>query len=202
MRWLKAKPPQASFTADLQFAGRCLRGEEAARAEFFTRFAPGLFPLLRRLARNEADAEDLLQQAFIEALSSLGRYRGDAALSSWLHTIAVRVAYRHMRKAPPFVSLEVVPDARSQDPLPRLESRATLRRLEALLSQLTPKRRIAFLLYEVEGHTLPEVAALLEISLTSAKKRVLKAHEELRKLTQNDPVLQAAFARRKEGPDV
>ena len=205
MGWLTKKPPAASFTEDLQLVQRCLAKDEAARSELFTRHAPGLFPVLRRLSRSEADAEDLLQQAFIEVLGSLHRYRGDAALKSWVHTIAVRVAYRQMRKARPMVSLELVPEEQSHDPVSRLESRGTLRRLEFILEQLTAKRRIAFLLYEVEGHTLPEVAALLDISLVAAKKRVLSAHEELRTLTANDPVLGAAFARRsqgKEGGDV
>jgi RNA polymerase sigma-70 factor, ECF subfamily len=184
---------------------RCLAKDEAARSELFTRYAPGLFPVLRRLSRSEADAEDLLQQCFIEVLGSLPRYRGDAALKSWVHTIAVRLAYRQMRKARPMVSLELVPEEHSHNPISRLESRGTLRRLEFILEQLTAKRRIAFLLYEVEGHTLPEVAALLDISLVAAKKRVLSAHEELRTLTANDPVLGTAFARRskgKEGGDV
>ena len=204
MGWLTKKPPAASFGEDMQLAQRCLAGDEASRSELFTRYAPGLFPVLRRLSRTEADAEDWLQQAFIEVLGSLHRYRGDAALSSWIHTIGVRVAYRQMRRSRPMVSLELVPEEQSHDPVSRLESRGTLRRLEYILEQITAKRRIAFLLYEVEGHTLPEVAALLDISLVAAKKRVLSAHEELRKLTESDPVLGAAFARRrgKEGGDV
>ena len=196
MGWLTKKPPSASFQEDLRLAQRCLAKEEAARSELFTRYAPGLFPVLRRLSKSEADAEDLLQQSFIEVLLSLHRYRGDAALSSWLHTIAVRVAYRQMRKSKPTISLELVPEEQSIDPVARLESRGTLRRLEHILEQLTAKRRIAFLLYEVEGHTLPEVAALLDISLAAAKKRVMGAHQELRERTTSDPVLRAAFARK------
>jgi RNA polymerase sigma-70 factor (ECF subfamily) len=196
--WFTKKPPPASFTADLQLAKRCLAKDEAARAELFTRYAPVLFPVLRRLVRSEADAEDLLQQSFLEALLSLHRYRGDAALGSWLHTIAVRSAYRQMRKVRPTISLELVKEERSNDPNAQLESRGLLRRIESLLEKITPKRRIAFLLYEVEGHTLPEVANLLEISQVAAKKRILSAHQELRELTMNDPELRAAFAKRSE----
>jgi RNA polymerase sigma factor (sigma-70 family) len=200
--WSKPKPPPASFAADLRLAERCRRGDRDAKEELFRAYAPGVFPMLRRVTRSQADAEDLLQQVFLAALEGIGRYRGDAPLASWLKTIAVRTAYAYFRENSRRRELFVVAGELGRDLLPHLENRALLRRVMALLERITPKRRIAFLLFEVEGHTLVEISALLDISLTAAKKRVFQAHHELRRLIEAEPQLRESFlAYREEGDD-
>jgi RNA polymerase sigma-70 factor, ECF subfamily len=200
VRWLKSLRPAPAHEADLRLAERCRAGEREARGELFRRYAPELFPLLRRLSRSEADAEDLLQQAFMAALKGIERYRGDAPLLSWLRVIAVRTAYRQFRRPALFLPLEDA-DEPSSDPRRRIESRAALRALELHLEKLPENQRLAFLLYEVEGYTLPEIATLLEISLTAAKKRVFRGIHELKRLVADDPQLAEYFGRRKEGRD-
>lgn len=194
MGWLK-KPPTDAYEADRLLAKRCQEGDREAKGELFRRYAAALFPLLRRLSQSDADAEDLVQEVFLEALRGLHRYRGDAALSTWLHTIAIRTAYRHMERRARHVPSESLPESAGPDPTKRLESRALLRHLDILVGRLSANRRMAFLLYEIEGYSLAEIAALLGISLTAAKKRVFQAHEALAQMIEANPTLREAFDR-------
>lgn len=199
MGWFRAKPLPGVPEEDLRLAARCQQGEEQAKADLFRAYSPAIYRLIRRFILNPSDAEDLLQQVFLEALMGIGRYRGEAPLGSWLRKIAVRGVFRHLKRKRSFVPLEVVGDEKlSERTEAKLESRSTLRHLFVLLEQLSLKRRVVFVLHEVEGFSLPEVAAILEISVTAAKKRVWEARRHLERLSIQDPYFASLFKRRKE----
>ncbi len=181
---------RAELEEDLALARRCVH-ELEARSELFRRHAPVVYRLARRLLGNPSDAEDVVQEVFIDVFASLERYRGEAPLKSWIYRIAVRRALRHRRRPAP-VPLEVVGEV-AIDGSSTLDSRSLLRRVTRLLDGLSEDRRAIFILHEVEGHSLPEAAALLGISLTAAKKRVWRARRELERLARGDPALQALF---------
>lgn len=188
---------QASpYGADLALARRCA-GEEAARQQVFRVHADAVFRLAWRLLGNRTDAEDVLQEVFIQVFASIDSYRGEASLRSWLHRVTVRTAGRYRRRATrrreqlELVIAEAEPQA--ADLQRRVESREVLVRLWGLLDHVVDRRRVVFILHEVEGYSLPEAAALLDISVTAAKKRVWRARRDLEKLAGGDPLLAAFF---------
>lgn len=196
---------QASpYGADLALARRCA-GEEAARHQVFKLHADAVFRLAWRLLGNRTDAEDVLQEVFIQVFASIDSYRGEATLRSWLHRVTVRTAGRYRRRATRRrEQLELVvagAESVSDDLQRRVESRQVLVRLWALLDQIVDRRRVVFILHEVEGYSLPEAAALLDISVTAAKKRVWRARRDLEQLAGDDPLLGVFFADRPAGGD-
>jgi RNA polymerase sigma-70 factor (ECF subfamily) len=172
----------------------------------FRRHADTVYRLAHRLLGSGADADDVVQETFIEVFRSIHRYRGEASLSSWLHRIAVRTAGHHRKRirrhAP---RLHLVPKAgEERDPETDADGRRVTARVEALLDRLAESRRAVFVLHEVEGYSLPETAALLGISVTAAKKRVWRARRDLERLARTDPMLASFFSPEQwsgDGPD-
>lgn len=179
---------------DLELARRCDR-DPRARDRLVRQYAPSLYRVVRRLTGNTAEAEDVLQETFIQVFASLPSYRGEAPLSGWLRRVAVRTAMRQIkrRRRRPEVHLEVVGERMGPTSHPQHEQRATLRLIESLLQQIAPKRRAVFVLHQIEGYTLPEAAAYLGVSVTAAKKLVWRARRDLEKLARKEPAFEGWF---------
>lgn len=179
-------------------ARRCA-DESSAREELFRTHADAVYRLAYRLLGNTQDAEDVVQESFIAVFASLQSFRGEASLRSWLHRITVRTAGHYRRKArrKGTAPLSLVPEelrqGHSADPGRTADARAALRQLREVLGKVGQGRRAVFLLHEVEGYSLPEAAALLDISVTAAKKRVWRARRDLERLAKGDPVLASYF---------
>ena len=130
-------------------------------------------------------------------MRNLQGFRGIASFRAWITRIAVHVAQHHLRagRVRRHVPLEVVPEddlpARHSDPDRALDERRLAGRLHGLLDRISPKKRVALVLYVVEGHPVEEVAALMGASQTATRSRVFFARRELRKLIGQDPELRA-----------
>lgn len=157
--------------------------------------------VLVRLVGPGADAEDLLQETFAEAIAGFTRFRGDAAVGTWLYRIAVNVAHKELRRPhrQRTVSLEVVPNATTgaaiaPGPDELAQQRQAIERLYAHLDALGPKKRIAFLLHVVDDRPLAEVAALMSATRAATKSRVFLARRQLLSRVRKDPGLRVLIA--------
>lgn len=195
-------PGAQDMRADLQLARRCVE-DVRAREELFRSYAPQIHRLARRIVGNAADADDVLQEVFVQVFGSIRTYRGEAPLGAWLRRVAVRAACRHCRQRTRRTRLELVedPPQPAVDPGRAAESQAMARRVDALVQRLPETRRAVFLLHEVEGYPLAEVAAMLDISMTAAKKRVWRARQELQRMARRDPALREILERAERGGD-
>ncbi len=144
--------------------------------------------------------EDVLQDTFVEVFNSLPSYRGDALMSTWADRIAVRVAYRFLRRhkaalapqqAPPNLSLVGSPEE-------EILHREGVRRLYAVLNTMNPKLRITFALFAVDGRSLKDVAELTGVSLIAVKSRVWRARRQLERAAREDSVLARYLSREEE----
>jgi RNA polymerase sigma-70 factor (ECF subfamily) len=175
---------------------RCRQGERGALEEVFRAHAQRLERLLARLVGPGADVEDLLQDTFAAAITAFPRFRGDAAVGTWLYRIAVHVAHHHLRRPQRnrTVALEVLPgsnDLSHPDAGPdrRAAARQILDRLYHHLQRIEPKPRIAFLLHVVDDLPLAEVAALMNATRAATKSRVFVARRRLLGFVRKDPAL-------------
>jgi RNA polymerase sigma-70 factor (ECF subfamily) len=183
-------PRGEQVTQDVELARRCHR-EVDAREQLYRQHAPKLYRLCYRLTGTPAEAEDLLQDVFIEILTSLPNYRGEAPLAAWMRRIAVRTAMHGHRKRRRRAQLALVDEAgrTSADIGSTVDSRVALRRVRELLGKLGDTTRIAFLLFQVDGYSIAETAALLGLSETAAKKRIWRARKQLEGHARRDSVL-------------
>jgi RNA polymerase sigma-70 factor (ECF subfamily) len=129
-------------------------------------------------------AADFTQETFIRAFARLEQYRGDASLSTWLHTIAVSIALNGMRKVKRFrASAEPVSAVESDERLALQPTGFTADlkvRLQAAVDALSEKLRPVFVMHDVEGYTHEEIAGALGIPVGTSKARLFDARAKLR----------------------
>jgi RNA polymerase sigma-70 factor (ECF subfamily) len=166
---------------------RCaLAGEADAFAKLFEAHRGRVYAVCLRMTNNPADADDLTQEAFIQAFRKLASFRGDSALSTWLHRVAVNTALMHFRRqAVPKATIEAHADhegdrrefGRQDDRLHHCLDRIALTRaLEALPSGY----RTIFELHEIGGYGHREIAKLLSCSVGNSKSQLHKAKQRIR----------------------
>lgn len=188
--------------ADPELVRRAKAGDLGAFETLTTRYERRVFTLALRIVRQEQDAEDVTQQAFLSALENLGGFREAASFATWLFRIATHAALKVLRKrrglatisldeatAPdehdgPVPHPEFIADWR-QSPEHLVEQNETRRLLDQALGRLDEKHRLVFLLRDVEGLSIKETAGALGLSQANVKVRLLRARLQLREdLTQ------------------
>lgn len=182
----------APALADLALVDRCLGGEQAAARELFRAHKTRVHATLYRVLGGNRDMDDLLQETFIQVFRSLGGFRGEARLATWIDRIAARVAYRYLaerKAAAPTVVLDEEPPAAAIEPAERALAREGVRRLYAALADMGPAARLAFTLHEIDGRAIPEIAEMVGSSRTATKLRIWRARRALDRRAAADTVL-------------
>lgn len=192
---------------DIFLVRRAKAGELTAFEELVSRHERQIYSLALRLLQNPHDAEDITQQAILNALEHLAGFREEASFATWLNRIATFAALKVIRKRKGLdtVSLEATTEPQEDyDSIPHpeyitdwkesperlVERNETRRLLDEALAQLDEKHRLVFLLRDVEGLSVKETAAALGLSEANVKVRLLRARLQLRELltrTLGDP---------------
>jgi RNA polymerase sigma-70 factor (ECF subfamily) len=167
--------------SDRQLVDRCLSGDALAERAFYDAHVDRVYRLMHRMTGDGDLAADFTQETFIRAFSRLEQFRGDASLSTWLHSIAVSVALNGMRKVRRIHSrtedIEQTPVIAVQ---PSVGSPDLRTKLFAAIDALSEKLRPVFLMHDVEGYTHEEIAGSLGIPLGTSKARLFDARARLR----------------------
>lgn len=165
---------------------RAREGDQAAIRELYDRHAPRVYAVVRRLAGEDALAEDWAQEAWVRAIRALPRFRGDAQFSTWIHRIAVNSALHgrrwRERRTSREITLSVTPmepafeqSTRTDEPMLRITLQRALDRLPEGMRQIV-------VLHDVQGFTHDEIGALLGIAAGTSKSQLFKARAHLRKI--------------------
>lgn len=152
--------------------------------EVFAEHAPFVLRSVRRLGIRESEVEDVAQEVFVIVHRKLGTWNGTSTLRTWLFGIALRVASAHRRKA--HVRREVLDGGTTAAPSVPPEQQDALRRkelraqLDRALDTLDEGKRAVFVLYELEGVPMTEIAEGLGCALFTAYGRLREARERVR----------------------
>src|SRR5258706_2069839 len=134
---------------------RCRRGERDAFGEFYRAYRHDVARNLHRvLGPGRGDLDDVLQEVFIEVFKSIARFRGDSKISTWLYRVCVNVALQRLRKHKRLaeISSDSVGElAGGASPERELDNRRRLGAVYRVLDTLSPKKRVVFILPEIEG---------------------------------------------------
>ena len=167
---------------DKQLVDRCLAGDRLAERALYDSHVDRVYRLAYRLAGDADLAQDFTQETFIRAFSRLSQYRGDASLSTWLHTIATSVSLNGMRSVTRLRTRSTSLDDAGD--LPTTGASAAphdLReKLHAAIDGLSVKLRPVFVMHDVEGYTHEEIAGSLGIPVGTSKARLFDARAKLR----------------------
>jgi RNA polymerase sigma-70 factor (ECF subfamily) len=169
---------------------RAQAGDSDAFADLFNAHKARIYALCLRMTSNTAEAEDLTQDAFMQVFRKLSTFRGDSALSTWLHRIAVNTVLMHFRKKVLHqVSLDERTDGEGKTVRRECGGRdsrlsGTVDRIALIraLKELPAGYRTIFLLHEVQGYEHQEIAQLLECSVGNSKSQLHKAKLRIREI--------------------
>jgi RNA polymerase sigma-70 factor (ECF subfamily) len=148
------------------------------------------------MVSNPADAEDLMQEAFLQLFRKISTFRGESAFSTWLHRMTVNVVLMRLRKKSlPTDSLEETldPDAENNGPkrdvgAPDLRLTGAVDRvnLDRSIEKLPPGYRTVFVLHDIQGYEHNEIADIMGCSVGNSKSQLHKARTRLRELLQEE----------------
>ncbi len=175
---------------DRSLLERIRTGDKAACSECIARYGDSVYRLALRLSRDEQDAEDIVQETFLNAFKAIDTFQGAASLSTWLYRIAYNAAMMRHRTSQPSVSIEDTLDEGLPVPeqffdwccLPEQEfqTQEVRAQLEQALDDLPESLRGVFVLRELEGLSGQETAEVLQISIDVVKQRLHRARLWLR----------------------
>jgi RNA polymerase sigma-70 factor, ECF subfamily len=181
-------------------------GNAAAFEYLYQLHGRRVYALCLRMVGNPADAEDLMQEAFLQLFRKIATFRGESAFSTWLHRMTVNVVLMRLRKKSlPTDSLEetMEPDAENSGPkrdvgAPDLRLSGAVDRvnLERSIEQLPPGYRTVFVLHDVQGYEHNEIANMMGCSVGNSKSQLHKARTRLRELLQEEIRQQAREERK------
>ncbi len=184
----RAPPDSASKQPDDEaLARRAGLGDREAFAIIVMRYGPALYRFVSRLLDEPADIEDALQDIFLNAWKGLSGFRGDAALQTWLFTLARRRSSAHLKRFPasgsrPHAHLDDASDqipARNADPAGLHLGQDLLAALDTALRMLPPRQRSVWILKEIENFTYADIATVMAISPDAVRGLLERARATL-----------------------
>jgi RNA polymerase sigma-70 factor (ECF subfamily) len=162
---------------------RAIQGDEAAMRSLWTRHAPHIDAVVRRLVGNDLDlAADVAQEVWIQIFRALPQYRGDSQFGTWAHRIAVNRTLNALRKTRRLAKIETDVEEDTASVEPDTERSLMMQTIESAATKLSPGARAVFLLHDVEGYTHEEIAERLGITSGGSKSQLFKARAKLRTL--------------------
>jgi RNA polymerase sigma-70 factor (ECF subfamily) len=172
---------------------RIRAGDKAACAECIEQHSPEVYRLALRLMRNEAEAEEIVQETFLSAFMGIDRFDGRASLRTWLYRIAYNTALmRHRRPEPEQVSVDEASDAEEGAvvpqalfdwcclPEPELDRAEVRAELESAIRAMPEKLRAVFVMRELEELSTEAAAEALGVSEDVVKTRLRRGRMWLR----------------------
>ena len=174
---------QRYLTPEPELIARVVAGDRLAARELYDAHAPRVFRLAFRLTGDTELAREFTQETFIRAFAQLGRFRGESALSTWLHRVTMSVVSNAMRKVKRFRAREA--DIEEADLVPA-QTRAgdpdMKEKIHRAIDELPEIYRTTLVMHDVEGYTHEEIAQELGITSGGSKSQLFKARAKLRKL--------------------
>jgi RNA polymerase sigma-70 factor (ECF subfamily) len=169
------------------------RGDRAEFARMVDAYSAPIYRLGLKMLGNSQDAEDVLQNTFLNALTHLANFEGRSSLSTWLYRIASNEALMLMRRKKPAFNLEDVQTEDSDEglmpeifvdwsllPEDELLTGESKQAIDAAISKLPEPLRMVFILRDVEDLSIKETAEILNLTETNVKTRLLRARMVLR----------------------
>jgi RNA polymerase sigma-70 factor (ECF subfamily) len=182
---------------DTELLSALRRGDPSAAASLHDRVRSVVDRTIRRLlGPRDVDCEDVAQLVMIELVTTIDRYRGDCSLDSWTSTIAAHVVYKHIRRRRTerrifgALDTDLLGVARSSSkPAQEVLMRDVVRRVREHLEAMDETKAWTFLLHDVSGYDLREIAQITGVSVAAAQTRLVRGRRELHERIGNDPSL-------------
>ena len=176
--------------ADSELVLRARDGDLAAYSVLVNRYQRAVYGIVSRMVPSRDDADDLVQDVFVLAYRSIGRFRGDSAFSTWLHSIAVNTTIKHLKKMRARQAMSIddpetgvensLASERASSPSDATEERERQKAVRSAVEKLSEKHRAVVVLHYFEDYTCEEIAKILNCSVGTVWSRLHYACRKLR----------------------
>ncbi len=174
------KAPQ-HVNSEPELIARTVAGDRLAARELYDAQAPRVFRLAFRLTGDEDLAQEMTQETFVRAFAQLHRFRGESALSTWMHRVTLSVVSNGMRKVKRFRARETDLDEALTISAPHREADIDLKEsLQRAIDDLPEIYRTTLVMHDLEGYTHEEIANVLGVAEGTSKSRLSVARAQLR----------------------
>lgn len=194
---------QSAPDTDQQLVERVQKGDKRAFDLLVIKYQHKIYSIIGRYVRDQAEVQDVAQEAFIKAYRALAKFRGDSAFYTWLYRIAINTAKNHLvsrSRRPPSSDVEV-DDAEfysgsdllkdADTPESALMCEEIQRAVDKSISELPEDLRSAVTLREMEGLSYEDIAAIMDCPVGTVRSRIFRAREAIDKniqpLLENSP---------------
>ena len=160
----------------------CKKGHRQAQFELYQLYSKAMFNICLRMVKNEADAEDLLQNSFIDVFTKLDTFRFQSSIGAWIKRIVVNNCINFLKKRRLY--FEEIDDriSEQEDPQPEAETKLSVQAIKNAMLRLPDGYRVVFSLYQMEGYDHKEIAEILQVSEQTSKSQYSRARKRLREL--------------------
>ena len=177
----------AGVIEDVELIDACLCGDSASFGQLVRKYQDRLFNTLCHVCKSREEAEDVAQEAFVQAFVKLATFQRNSAFYTWLYRIAFNTAISRGRRKRPELSVDAARDAVGDEPMDTSEDAAEglLRRERAeqiheALEELSEEHRVILVLREMEGLSYEEIADVLDLRVGTVRSRLHRARGQMR----------------------
>ncbi len=183
-----------TYKTEAELVEKAKQGDKAALTEIVLQNEKLVYNTALRLLANTDEAECVLQETFLKVFEALPNFKGESALSTWIYRIAANFALMRLRKKKKLVSglddidsrvkkdtLETFNKSIAANPLSLIMNDELRREMEKAIANLAPKFRTVFVLKDIEGNSLQEIADMTGLTLAAVKSNLHRARLFLRK---------------------
>ena len=169
---------------NIDLVNECRKGSRSAQFEIYKLYSKAMFNIALRIVNNEAEAEDVLQEAFLDAFGRIKDFRGDTTFGLWLKQIVINKSINYLRKRKAeFVSIDDV-DVADEQGGDEDDLELKMEAVKAAVAKLADGYRIVLTLYLFEGYDHEEIAHILKISENTSRSQYMRAKQKLQRLLE------------------
>jgi RNA polymerase sigma factor (sigma-70 family) len=166
----------------VDLVNECRKGNRKAQFDIYKLYASAMFNVSLRIVNNEAEAEDVLQEAFLDAFNRIADFRQETTFGLWLKQIVINRSINYLRKRKmEMVSVEDV-DIADEQPLDFEDTHLKIDLIKSAMQDLPDGYRVVLSLYLFEGYDHEEIAHILKITENTSRTQYMRAKKKLNSL--------------------
>lgn len=166
-----------------EIVDKCKRGNRQAQFELYRLYGPAMYNVALRMVQNDLDAEDILQNSFVDVFTNLDSFRYESSIGAWIKRIVVNNCINHLkRRRMHFEELQEnalkLPEEDGDEP----DYQLSVDRVKSAMNNLPEGYRVVFSLYLFEGYDHKEIAEILGITEATSKSQFSRAKQRVKDL--------------------
>lgn len=168
---------------NLQLVKQCMQGNSNAQFELYKCYSKAMYNVALRIVNYEEEAEDILQDAFLDAFTRIADFRQESTFGLWLKQIVINKSINYLRKRKlEFISVDDSMEIASDEAENISDLTLTVDGVKSAIGRLPDGYRVVLSLYLLEGYDHEEIAHILKISETTSRTQYMRAKQKLKKM--------------------